>query len=497
LQKEISNSGQAFWVVLASLSSFGLSLISAAIFSRYFDKSDYGTYRQILFVYNTLLIIFTAGLPHVFSYFLPRYSLEQGKDIVWKISRGLFLSGLIFSIFLFFFSTLIGELLKNPELSKGLKYFSPVPMLLLPTLGIEGIFSTYRKTFFIALYNVLTRTLMLFFIILPVILFEGTYIHAILGWVLASFISFIIALYFKSLPFKNVKAIKADLTYESIFSYSIPLVVASIAGIAIKSADQFYISRFFGPEVFAEFSNGFMELPLVGMITGAASTVLLPIFSKLIHNKAEIINITELWKNTLLKSATLIYPMVIFFIYNSENVVIILYSSTYKNSAIYFNIAMFLNFFNIIIFSPLLFAMGKTKFYSNLHLFIAFLAWTGEYIIVTQFKSPIAIAIYSVILGISKIIICFKYVSFILNVNILDLIPVRNLSILLIHSIFVGGFIKISVSQLVPQSTNFVSLVINLLGFLIMIIITANFFRIDYFLALRPLLKFKSSLIYK
>ena len=96
-----SNTLQAFWLAIGNFSSFLLAIVSAAILSRYFSKTDYGTYRQVVYVYSTLLVIFTAGLPTVFSYFLPRYNLQQGKDIVLKVSRLLFYAGLLFSIFLF------------------------------------------------------------------------------------------------------------------------------------------------------------------------------------------------------------------------------------------------------------------------------------------------------------------------------------------------------------------------------------------------------------
>ena len=148
-----SNTHQAFWVIIGSLSSFSLAIISSAILSRYFPKDEYGTYKQIIYVYSTVLIIFTAGLPEVFAYFLPRYSLGEGKSIVLKITKTLFLSGAFCSISLFFFSRLIAKGLNNPELERGLKVFSPIPFLLLPTLGIEGIFSTYKKTIFIGIYN--------------------------------------------------------------------------------------------------------------------------------------------------------------------------------------------------------------------------------------------------------------------------------------------------------------------------------------------------------
>lgn len=481
-----SNSLQAFWIMVGGLSSFALGIVSSAILSRYFDKAEYGTYMQILYVYTTLLVIFTAGLPKVFAYYLPRFSLAQGKDIVWKISRVLFLAGLAFSIFLFLFSGLIAVALNNPELSIGLKYFSPIPMLLLPTLGIEGIFSTYKKTIFIAVYNTLTRVLMLLFIVMPVILLKGTYLYAIYGWLVVSLISLLMAYYFKKIPFKGIKAEKADLSYKEVFSYSLPLVIASLAGIATRSADHFYVSRFFGAEVFAEFSNGFIEIPFVSMVTGATSTVLMPIFSKLIYDKSDNAHICNLWRSALINSATLIYPIVIFFIYHADNLICFLYSSSYATSAIYFKIAMLINFFNIIIFAPLLFAMGETKFYSRLHIIFAFFAWTGGYLIILLLKYPVAIAAYSISLRIIMVLVCMKYVSVITNLKFFLLIPLKKISVLIIHSFIIAGCVKIFINHFFPQATTFFSLITNFGGFLILIMMTANIFNLDYFMALRP-----------
>ena len=67
-----NNTIQAAWVALGSLFAFGFSIVSSIILSRYFDKTDYGTYKQVIYVYHTLLIVFTLGLPKTYSYFLPR-----------------------------------------------------------------------------------------------------------------------------------------------------------------------------------------------------------------------------------------------------------------------------------------------------------------------------------------------------------------------------------------------------------------------------------------
>ena len=60
-----SNSRQAMWVAVGQFSAFAIGIISPMILSRYFSKGDYGTYKQVMYVYNTLLIVFTLGLPKI------------------------------------------------------------------------------------------------------------------------------------------------------------------------------------------------------------------------------------------------------------------------------------------------------------------------------------------------------------------------------------------------------------------------------------------------
>ena len=79
------------------------------ILSRYFDKADYGTYKQVMYVYNTLLTVFTLGLPKAYSYFLPRVNPQEAKDLINKITRLFFLLGGVFSILLFLGASLIPQ----------------------------------------------------------------------------------------------------------------------------------------------------------------------------------------------------------------------------------------------------------------------------------------------------------------------------------------------------------------------------------------------------
>ncbi|HPJ79239.1 MAG TPA: oligosaccharide flippase family protein [Prolixibacteraceae bacterium] len=487
--KSKDNTIQAFWIVMGSLTTLGISLLSVAILSRYFSKEEYGTYRQIIYVYNTLMIVFTAGLPNVFSFYLPRYSLAQGKEIVFRISTILFYTGCVFSVFLFMFSGVIADILRNPELSRGLKYFSPVPALLLPTLGIEGIFSTYQKTPYIALYNVITKILLLVMVVFPVIFISADYLTAIWGWIAASVVILVITWFFKSIPFRGVAMEKPDLTLAEMLKFSLPLVTASIAGVTYWAANQFYVSRIFGPAVFAEFSNGFVEIPLVGMITGATSNVLMPLFSRLVHEKSEVSQITGLWRSALEKSAILIYPVVVFFLFFAREVVTLVYSGAYAVSVRYFLTAMSLNFFNIIIFAPLLISLGETRFLARLNYGLMALLWVTDYFLVLIFHSPLSLAIASVVIAVGGIAISIRFSSKKIGVPFFVLFPITRFLVIGLHSFLCLLVVSIFLNLVWPTLGDLSHILLAAAAYAGLLWGTARWFGIDYMGIIKPLLK--------
>ncbi|MDE6528828.1 MAG: hypothetical protein K2L78_07270, partial [Muribaculaceae bacterium] len=104
-----SRTMQAFWLALANLLSMSMTLLMAAVLSRFMSASDYGTYRQVIFIYYTLLMLFSGGMPRAYSYFLARVPVEEGRCVVMRLSLLLCLSAAMFSGILFFGSDVIAE----------------------------------------------------------------------------------------------------------------------------------------------------------------------------------------------------------------------------------------------------------------------------------------------------------------------------------------------------------------------------------------------------
>lgn len=394
------------------------------ILSRYFNKPDYGTYKQVMYVYNTLLTVFTLGLPRAYSYFLPRVPLNQSRQLIKKISTIFIVLGLVFSLFLFSFAGVIAKVLNNEDLTIALRIFSVVPTLLLPTMGLEGILATYKKSMYMAFYTIATRIVMLISVIVPVCFFHGGYVEAIIGFVFSSFISFALASYLKYLPIKNEDKEKCSVTIKEIFNFSIPLLTASIWGVIITSADQFFVSRYFGSEVFADFSNGNMDMPFIGMIIGATSTVLSPIFSKMSNDNVDPKKqILPLWQSVFEKSAKIVFPLVLYCMVFADLIMVFLYGQQYELSKNYFRIRLITNFFTIIAFAPLLINVGKVRFYSNVQLIGAIILVLLEFLSVKLFSSPYLISWISTLCTIGRIVVMLIAIARMFSFNIKELIP--------------------------------------------------------------------------
>lgn len=478
---ERSNTNQATWVAIGSLSSVLTSLLTSMILSRELNKIEYGTYNQVMYVYTTLLVVFSAGLPNAFSYFLAKSENNNAKHLISKINRILFVLGLFFTLVLFLGSDIIATALKNAELSKALKYFALVPMLMLPTIGLEGILSTFRKTQFLALFTIVTRLICIIFVATPVLIWNLGVESALIGFTAYSFVAFLLALFLKRYPTRTFPSEKTLFTYKNIYSFAIPLMFAGIWGIIIRASDQFFVSHYFGTEVFAEFANGSIELPFVTIFVSATSVVLLPVFSKKFHSlanaKQEVLHI---WRSVFEKSIKLIYPMVIFCWFFATEIIYFLFGERYLGSADYFRIKLIVNLFTIISYSPLILAIGATKYYNRVHLIGAIILVSTEWLSVYIFRSPYVITIVSVVCQISRILAMLLFIARYFEIPLMKLIPGKVQMEITISSLVILSLIKFVLNQFAFADNRILILFLGFSIYSLVFLSWIKFRKLDY-----------------
>ena len=485
-----SNTKQAFWVSIGSMIALIFTMASAMVMSRCYTVDEYGTYKQIFWIYSSLTIVFTLGLPKTFGYFLPKVPLTQGKNLTTKITRIFYILGFIFSVLLFSLSSTIASILENPELAIGLKYFSPIPFFLLPTMGIESIYATYKKTEISSLYNIISRGSIAAALITAAILYKHSYIYAIIAFNLASIINFWLAMYLKNKPFIGIQKEKTAITYREIFAFSIPLMAANIVNIIINSTDQFFISRYLGVDKFAEYSNGAMELPFIGMIVGSCSVVLLPVYTRLRHQenkqcaKEETLN---LWRTVISKTVLLIYPIIVFCMFFPEEIMVLLYGDKYALSGPIFFIMLFNNFFSVVSSYPLILALDKVRQYFKIYVFDCILLIVLESLIVVFCPNIYLICIASVFALILRNILFIRIIAKELAVSLSNLIPLKTILTVILSSTIILFITRYAIKYL--DLDNLFTILIAGLAYILLYLVASKILRLDYFSIIKPLLK--------
>ena len=117
MEQRSSKTLQALWLVTGNLCSLLFGLGSMAVLGRYLTTEQYGTYRQVLYVYQTLLILFSLGMPRAYSYFLVRMPVEEGRSFVAKMRRMFLGLGAGFAVLLYAGAGGVAQVLENPALA--------------------------------------------------------------------------------------------------------------------------------------------------------------------------------------------------------------------------------------------------------------------------------------------------------------------------------------------------------------------------------------------
>lgn len=216
-------------------------------------------------------------------------------------------------------------------------------MLMMPIIGIEGILVVYKQAHLVFIYVLLSKIFTISCVLAAVYVSGASAVNAIIGLVLAYAMTSFVGFRLMYRPFKDIAVLQSCISIKDIFSYSIPVFNASVYGFIIGSASQFFVSRYFGVAEFAQFANGFMELPFAGVIIAVIASVMLPEFSRMYAAGTAKEEYILLWNRTVFQSASLIYPISIFCFIFAEDIITCLYGPKYGIASDLFRIITIIN----------------------------------------------------------------------------------------------------------------------------------------------------------
>lgn len=337
-------------------------IITTMIASRYLSLHDYATFRQTFLPYEVLVPILTLGIPSTIYYLLPRR--KDKLNLVFHSMIIISFTSFLFSLFLIFGGIeILSKLFNNIDLLQSMRWLVVYPFFQIPITILVSVFIYEGKTKFIGIYSSIFALIFLFIAII-LLLFNQDYMELVILKSIFPIFGFIFLLFYlyKLLPISPSKSSKKPFLESilSILKVSIPFGVASMIGAVSLQLDKVLVSSFGTTKEFAIYVNGAIEIPLIGVLTGSIATVLIGEMSNHIKDK-KYTEALFLFRKSATQTALIIFPVMIFFIYNSNEFMTLLYSEKYKLSAIPFTIYLFLLPIRIVVFGSILIAMGKSK----------------------------------------------------------------------------------------------------------------------------------------
>lgn len=347
-------------LLLANVASLGLWLLATAVIVRVLPVETYGTYRQLLMLYDSLFAFFVLGMGTGVSYFIPRLEKKYWLGLLALITAILIGSGLTMGLGLYVGRSLISATFSNPSIESGLRWFWLYPVFALPVsvVGLNFFVST-GKAGAAAFGVLLTAVTAILAVLVPAILKLdiGAVTSALAG---ASAVQLLFLLGLAIFLHRDNGFQWPRSMIRSIGAYTLPLTGVVAVGTVARRMDSYFVSLSLGPEQFAFYSIGARNVPLFETFIGTAFLTTIPLLSGQ-FGRVDYDGALETWHRVIKKLLLVLIPLVGLFGVTARSIIVLIYSETYAMAVIPFLAYLFAGPLRGLLFTEVLQAAGKTR----------------------------------------------------------------------------------------------------------------------------------------
>ena len=339
---------------LASVSGLLLTIVLVRLFS----KEDFATYRQTFLVYAMAAPFMGMGLSQSVVYFIPTATKKRQGAIILEAMGPLCLAGLLYCFFIVFGgSRIIASVWNNPKLEHTLLIVAPIALLTMARSVLPASLVATQKVYLATVFGVVTG------ISASLVSVIVAFFVPNLEWILVAnlLVSCVVFLLSLVILFRNFSFEKPTLVgVGKQLAFGLPLCFSTTVLVISKNLDRVMVSSLCSVDQFAIFDRGAIHLPLVAVVTGSMTTVLLVDYRTLFE-EGRTDEILRLLHRSVEKSALFLMPTMCFFFAFAPELITCLFGEAYRDSATVFRIYLLLLPNRTIVFGSIALAAGKTK----------------------------------------------------------------------------------------------------------------------------------------
>ncbi|HYX90467.1 MAG TPA: oligosaccharide flippase family protein [Myxococcaceae bacterium] len=257
-------------LVVARLIGVAITTAIPLVLARAMELEEYGTYKQLFLIANTLYYVLPFGVAQSLYFFLPR--TEQSRPWVAQTLVFMLIAGTCGGAALLGMAPLLARMLSNPEL---LHYQWPLAIYVMALVGampLEVTLTGQGKTRAAACLYLGSDALRAAAMIVPVLGGYGLQ-GAMLATALLSVVR-LAATWVAMLIATRGPLFERGLAWRQL-AYAAPFGAAMLLNIPQQTAHQYAVGSVVTPEQFAIYAVGCFQLPLVDLLYTPTSEVLM------------------------------------------------------------------------------------------------------------------------------------------------------------------------------------------------------------------------------
>lgn len=348
-----------FGRIFGFLINFSVPIILVRIITKY----DFGLYQQFNLMYSTLVIVFSMWINSAVYYFFPNNNKKNQSYYLYLIILIECFIWLILSSFYFLYEK---EFLEYFSITQDLGNFNFGIIITIFFLFISSIldylFIVHDKKILNLLFFPIDR------LIKAILIIGFVYNYSLKGIIVAfliySFLRFCYTLVYFKRNFYNLRLssiFSGDAKIFELLKYSLPFGVGLVSQNISLKIDQFFLIEIVNADQFAVYSLAFYGVPIVNLVLSSINNIAMPEFTQFAKNK-EYENMVILWSNIMKKTYSVILPALGFFFFFAPEIIIVLFTSEYEDSTLFYRIYLFTLLFTATSYGLILRATNNTKF---------------------------------------------------------------------------------------------------------------------------------------
>ncbi len=334
-------------------------LATNILLSRIFLVREFGRYQQSWLLVNTQVPVLLLGIPQGINFFLPRSDPSTARRILWLFYGLVVVVSLPIVLILIIFPQSIAALLGNPQLVPILQVIAIYLIVVLPTYCLDPLLIIHNKH--VVLLVITAIYAVLFFAVNVCFGLYKSIELIFLGLSLIAGMKLILTLWLTGRLYGGWQKTFDPALLKQIVGYVAVLGAIGVVDVLSLNIDKYLVACLRTETMYAIYSIGAIELPIIMILLGSVSAVVMPEFSRLLKQQ-DGAAVIALLHNSMRKLAMFIFPMFTYLLVTAYIFIPLLFTSSYKDSVPIFCIYLFLLPLRVANNHPLLIAAGLQRY---------------------------------------------------------------------------------------------------------------------------------------